>query len=256
MLSRRVLPLVLMAGGLAACHDGADRNRDGSTSALASATTTRGAPPVPQELYTMELRLPDLPPTAAPLHAALDRYVEAQKRSFFASLEAPGARERARDMPWDLDLDIALAARTDRFINVQVDGSAFTGGAHPAPIVASFTYDLHKSRVVGLAELFDDPQAAEVAFATAARRQLLTALDDEDDPLPSDSQQIDAGTAPGKNHYQVFGLLTGTDDKVHGLSFIFPPYQVAPYAAGSQVIDVPSGTFAALLKPEYREAFR
>lgn len=256
MLLRHILSLVLVLTGLAACHDDADRTQGGQAPAPARATADKDTQSAPEGLYTMELKLPDLPGKAAPLRAAIEHYVDRQKRAFLDSLDSPGAREAARQLPWDLNLDIAVAARTDRFINVQVDGSSFTGGAHPAPIVDSFTYDLLKQRVVGIRELFDDPHAAEGAFATEARRQLLTALDDQDDPLSSDSEQIDVGTAPGKDHFRVFSLLTGPDDKVHGLTFIFPPYQVAPYSAGPQAIDVPSDAFSAWLKPEYREAFR
>jgi hypothetical protein len=256
MLSRHILSLCFVAAGLAACQDGADRSNGGNTPSPSRATAHKDTQSSQEGLYTMEVKLPQLPPSAAPLRATIERYVERQKRSFLDSLDAPSAREQAKELPWDLNLDIAIAARTDRFINVQVDGSAFTGGAHPAPIVDSFTYDLRKQRVVGIRELFDDAHAAEGVFATEARRQLLTALDDQDDPLSSDSQQIDAGTAPDKDHYRVFALLTGPDDKVHGLTFIFPPYQVAPYSAGPQAIDVPSDAFSAYLKPEYREAFR
>jgi hypothetical protein len=256
MLVRHILSLVFATAGLVACRDGADRTNDGDTPPPAKADLAKDTQSGREGLYTMELKLPELPPKAAPLRGAIDRYVERQKASFLASLDAPGAKARARELPWDLNLDIAVAARTDRFINVQVDGSAFTGGAHPAPIVDSFTYDLDDQRVVGINDLFVDPHAAENAFAAEARRQLLTALDDQDEPLASDSDQIDEGTAPGKDHYRVFSLLTGPDDKVHGLTFIFPPYQVASYAAGPQAVDVPSESFSAYLKPEYREAFR
>ncbi|MGF6710308.1 hypothetical protein QFZ41_001272 [Luteibacter sp. W1I16] len=256
MLVRHILSLVFATAGLVACRDGADRTNDGDTPPPAKANVAKDTQSGREGLYTMELKLPELPPKAAPLRGAIDRYVERQKESFLASLDAPGAKARARELPWDLNLDIAVAARTDRFINVQVDGSAFTGGAHPAPIVDSFTYDLDDQRVVGIDDLFADPHAAENAFAAEARRQLLTALDDQDEPLASDSEQIDEGTAPGKDHYRVFSLLTGPDDKVHGLTFIFPPYQVASYAAGPQAVDVPSESFSAYLKPEYREAFR
>lgn len=256
MLSRHILSLCFVAAGLAACQDGADRSNGGNTPPPSKADARKDTESGQEGLYTIEVKVSPLPPSAAPLRATIDRFVDRQKRAFLDSLDAPGARERAKELPWDLNLDIAVAARTDRFINVQVDGSAFTGGAHPAPIVDSFTYDLRKQRVVGIRELFEDPHAAESVFATEARRQLLTALDDQDDPLPSDSQQIDVGTAPDKDHYRVFSLLTGPDDKVHGLTFIFPPYQVAPYSAGPQAIDVPSEAFSAYLKPEYREAFR
>ena len=256
MLVRHILPLVLATVGLAACRGSTDRTNGGQTPPPARASDDKNTQSGQGGLYTMELSLPDLPAKAAPLRATIDRYVDRQKRAFIDSLDAPGARESARELPWDLNLEIAVASHTDRFINVQVDGSAFTGGAHPAPIVDSFTYDLDAHRVVGIRELFDDPHAAEKAFAAEARRQLLTALDDRDQPLASDSQQIDAGTEPGKDHFRVFNLLTGPDSKVHGFTFIFPAYQVASYAAGPQAVDVPSTAFSAYLKPEYREAFR
>ncbi|SEM36325.1 Protein of unknown function [Luteibacter sp. UNCMF331Sha3.1] len=256
MLVRHILSLVFATAGLAACRDGADRTNDGDRQPPPQASAHKDTESATQDLYTMEVSMPDLPPGAAALRGQIDCYVERQKRHFLASLREPGARESARQLPWDLNLDIAVASRTDRFINVQVDGSAFTGGAHPAPIVDSFTYDMQEERVIGIREFFDDPHAAESAFASEARRQLFTALDDQEQPLASDSEQIDLGTAPGKDHYRVFSLLTGPDNKVHGLTFIFPPYQVASYAAGPQAIDVPSEAFSAFLKPEYREAFR
>jgi hypothetical protein len=256
MLVRHILSLVFATAGLAACRGSDDRLNSGDTPPPARANVDKDTQSGQEGLYTMELKLPELPQKAAPLRHTIDRYVDGQKRAFLDSLESPDARARARELPWDLNLDIAVASRTDRFINVQVDGSAFTGGAHPAPIVDSFTYDMQEQRVIGIRELFSDPRAAENAFAAEARRQLLTALDDQDEPLGSNSEQIDAGTEPGKDHYRVFSLLTGPDNKVHGFTFIFPPYQVAPYAAGPQAIDVPSGSFSAFLKPEYREAFR
>ncbi|HEY4292988.1 DUF3298 and DUF4163 domain-containing protein [Luteibacter sp.] len=255
MLLRHILSLVFATAGLTACRD-ADQANGADTPPPARAGVDKHTQSAYEGLYTMELKLPELPLAAGELRDTIDRYVDRQKRDFLSSLESPAARARARELPWDLDLDIAVASRTDRFINVQVDGSAFTGGAHPAPIVDSFTFDLEEKRVVGIDDLFADPRAAEAAFATEARRQLLTALDDQDEPLASNSEQIDDGTAPGKDRYRVFSLLVGADNKVHGLTFIFPPYQVASYAAGPQAVDVPSEAFATYLKPEYREAFR
>ena len=256
MLVRHILSLVIATAGLAACRDGADQTNGGHTAPPAQASADKDTRSGQEGLYTMELSLPKLPPKADPLRHAINRFVDGQKRAFLDSLDAPGARDRAREMPWDLNLDIAVSARTDRFINVQVDGQAFTGGAHPAPIVDSFTFDKDADRVVGIRELFTDPDAVEHVFASEARRQLITQLDDQDEPLASDTRQIEEGTAPGKDHYRVFNLLTGPDDKVHGLTFIFPPYQVAAYAAGPQAIDVPSEVFFSYLKPEYRGAFR
>ncbi len=254
MLLRRILSLVFVFTGVAACHEGTG---NAATSAPASAASVaKDSESATDRLYTLEVDSPELKPDWAPLKVALDDYVVRRKHEFLEGLKDPAAQREARQMPWDLNLDIAVAAHTDRFVNAQVDGSSFTGGAHPLPIVDSFTYDIANRRLIALDDLFADPRAAEAAFAVEARRQLLTELDAPDNPLASDPQLIREGTEPGKQHYRVFGLVTGDDDKVHGLSFTFPPYQVAAYAAGTQTLDVPTTVFEALLKPEYRDAFR
>jgi hypothetical protein len=254
MLLRRILSLVFVFTGVAACHEGTDNAA--TTAPARAASDAKDSETGTGNLYTLEVDAPELNPAWAPLKAALDDYVARQKHVFLEGLEDPAARREARQMPWDLNLEIAVAAHTDRFVNVQVDGSSFTGGAHPLPIVDSFTYDAQAQRLIALDDLFTDPKAAEAAFAVEARRQLLTELDAPDNPLASDPELIREGTEPGKQHYRVFGLMTGDDGKVHGLSFTFPPYQVAAYAAGTQTLNVPTTVFEALLKPEYRDAFR
>jgi Protein of unknown function (DUF3298) len=253
---RRTLSLVIAFAGLAGCHDrGQDTGQPAPSAAHAAAKTAKDSESQ-ENLYTVEVHLPDMKPEWAPLKAALQSYVARQKQALITSLSAPAAREQARVLPWDLNLDVSVDGQTADLVNVQVEGSSFTGGAHPVPIIDSFTYDVQRRKLITLADLFIDPAAAEKVFAAESRRQLLTGLDDEQEPLASDPDQIRSGTEPGKNNYNVFALLTGDDGKAHGLTFIFPPYQVAPYVAGTQAVDVPASRFCALLKPEYREAFR
>ncbi|MET0505207.1 MAG: hypothetical protein ABWZ85_07750, partial [Luteibacter sp.] len=92
MLLRHILSLVLVLTGLAACHDDADRTQGGQAPAPARATADKDTQSAPEGLYTMELKLPDLPGKAAPLRAAIEHYVDRQKRAFLDSLDSPGAR--------------------------------------------------------------------------------------------------------------------------------------------------------------------
>jgi Protein of unknown function (DUF3298) len=253
---RRSLSLIIAIAGLAGCQHGSQDTAQHAPSPAHAAAKTAKDSESQENLYTVEIHLPEMKPEWAPLAAALQAYVNRQKQALLTALNDPTAREQARMMPWDLNLDISVDGRTADLINVQVEGSSFTGGAHPVPIIDSFTYDIQRQKLITLADLFTDQAAAEKVFAAESRRQLLTGLDDEEEPLASSPEQIREGTEPGKNHYKVFALLTGEDGKARGLTFIFPPYQVAPYVAGTQAVDVPASRFVALLKPEYRGAFR
>lgn len=251
-MTRCTLASLAMIAVLAGCQRGSQPDPVAATPATsASVQDTQSSA---QNLYTIEAEVPPLPGDWAPLQTTLDNYVSQQKAAFLAGLANPAARAGARQLPWDLDLSVSAPTRTDRLANVQVDGSSFTGGAHPSPIVESFTYDIHERRVVGLDDLFSDPDAAELALAAEARKQLLNRLDG-DEPLATDAQSINDGTVPGQHHFDVFTLLTDGNDKAHGITLVFPPYQVAAYVAGTQTVDVPVDVFARWVKPEYRESF-
>jgi hypothetical protein len=250
-MTRRVLALLAFMTALAGCQ-GSSQSAAPSVAPAASSKDTQSEL---RNLYTIEADLPELPAAWAPLHGALQTYVQRQKIMFLSGLDQPGAREQAQQLPWDLDLGIGVGAQTDRLVSVQVDGSSFTGGAHPTPIVDSFTYDIQRRTVIGLDDLFSDPTAAETALAAEARRQLLTRLDD-DAPLISDAETINDGTTPGEHHFDVFGLMTNGERKATGITLMFPPYQVAAYVAGTQTVDVPAHVFATWLKPEYRATFQ
>jgi len=66
---------------------------------------------------------------------------------------------------------------------------------------------------------------------------------------------VERGTEAKPENFAVF-LVDGLETKAIGLTLVFPPYQVAAYADGTQQLEVPAKVFYPLLKPEYREAFQ
>lgn len=248
------LPLLVLA--LAGAAAGLPARAAGAPSAPPAAIAA-GIDPA---LYRLTVKPLALPAAWAPLRQAVDAWTAAQEHDVLDGLRQPDPdiAASARRNPWTLDLDYRLVAQTDTFAIVQASGSAWTGGAHPNPLLASFAYDLRAGRVIALRDLFSDFRAAETALAQAARRRLLARLGkgDDQEPLASDPRMVRDGTATGKGNYQYFSLLTGADRKAHGLRLIFPTYQVAAYVAGPQSVDVPSKVFAHWLKPAYRDAFR
>jgi hypothetical protein len=149
-------------------------------------------------------------------------------------------------------------------MSVLARGSMDTGGAHPLPLLASFNLHVGDDKVIALADLFADANAALKAVSEEARRQLegraeatlreTTPEQNRADELKRMREWIERGTEAKADNFAVF-LVDGIDAKAIGLTLLFPPYQVAPYADGAQQIEVPAKVFYELLKPEYRTAF-
>lgn len=226
-------------------------------------------PPGPNgqsEGYRYRINYPALQPEWRALDDAVHGYAAGQKQTFFAAVkERPPLKAGDSTVPYELQLDFNVAAQTEAFVSVLGTGSLYTGGAHPAPLVASFNEHLASGRVIALGDLFADPAAGLKLVADETRRQLKAQIDarlrqEIADPkalaeqIKMRSEWIDRGTEPTAANFAVF-LVDGVGGKAIGLTIIFPPYQVAPYVDGELQIEVPVRVFGAQLKPEYRDAF-
>lgn len=214
--------------------------------------------------FAWTIRFPALQPQWRALDTAIHDYADTSKREF---LQASAAADRVKDLDYSLDLTFSIARRTADFVSVTATGSSFTGGAHGMPIVASFNLDLSGKKLVALGDLFVDPAAAFKALSDECRRQLegryaARMRDDADAMTPaqvatdaeSTKKWVEEGTTPTPESFGTF-LIDGLDTKAIGVTVIFPPYQVAPYADGTQQVEVPAKVFYDLLKPEYKDAF-
>ena len=208
--------------------------------------------------YVWHIRYPQL--DSHVLIDALHAYANAAKQEV---RDARAAERSANGQPYSLDLEFTVARHTSDFLSVSANGSSYTGGAHPLPVLASF--NLHSDdKVIALADMFSDADAALRALSDESRRQLEGRAEaelhetatgkDRADALKSMREWIERGTEPKAENFSVF-LVDGIDAKAIGLTLIFPPYQVASYAEGPQQIEVPAKVFYNLLKPEYRDAF-
>src|SRR5690606_5234328 len=65
-------------------------------------------------------------------------------------------------------------------------------------------------------------------------------------------KMIDEGSDADADNFSQFEPVVGPDGKIVALRFVFPPYQVGPYADGVQTVDVP----ADVLLPQVAEAYR
>lgn len=219
--------------------------------------------------YRIVINLPDLPATAKPLADALRATADDAKRQFLQALPDPGEDSASPRRQFELQLDFTVAAHTAVFTSVRETGDVDTGGAHPAPVEGTFVFDHRAGRVITLDDLFAQPDRARKALADFARATLAKRLA-ADAPKPGEAsvaagqewktnmqQMLDYGTKPTNVNFALFVVRAGASDAAAspGITLVFPPYQVAPYSAGTQTVEVPASLFATFLKPAYRGDF-
>jgi len=212
--------------------------------------------------YTYHVRYPQLAPEWSALADALRAYAADRKKDF---LDARLADETTNAPPWNLDLEFNIARRTSDFVSILANGSSDTGDARPAPLVASFNLRTDDGKLIGIADLFTDSGAALATLSEEARRQLegryetrlreSTPDQAQTSALTQMREWVERGTEAKPENFAVF-LVDGLETKAIGLTLVFPPYQVAPDADGTQQVEVPAKVFYPLLKPEYRDAFQ
>lgn len=214
------------------------------------------------EGYSYHIRYPALQPEWRTLDTALRDYATVQKKDFLA---AQSGERSANVAEYQLDITFNIARRTDDFVSVLVNGSSYTGGAHPNPLVASFVLHLSDNKLVNVGDLFADSDAALKILSDESRRQLEGRFDAQlrdqlgegaalAPSLKDMRDWVERGTEPKPENFATF-LVDGLESKAIGLTLVFPPYQVAAYVDGAPQVEVPAKLFHALLKPDYVAAF-
>lgn len=136
------------------------------------------------------------------------------------------------------------SAAKGRFASVKLAVSTYTGGAHPNHFPTTLVFDLEKDTTLGLDDLFTDTEKALQTISTICREVLATHLGKDW------SYDIAPGTEPTRQNFKRFVL---TDE---GVAFFFMPYQVAPYAAGEQVVTIPWTDMSDFIAPWITDSIR
>jgi len=194
--------------------------------------------------YGIHARVPVLAgdePAIAKANAAVRARVQAIVDDFAADhreLAAAEAGVAPLGQPWSLEIDYSTPYRTDKLAAFRLSGYEYRGGAHGMPIIETLLIDLADGRLLTPADLFRSDSDWLQVLSERSR----VALKDRD-LLGPDLDWLNRGTAPDVENFQL--LMPGPD----GLTVIFPPYQVAPYAAGPQEVVVPWDELTGLLSP-------
>jgi hypothetical protein len=190
--------------------------------------------------YDVAIAYPHIVGSDAP---AVDRINRAIRDSLTAF--AAGIKPRPADFTGDPEMDRMIVgeaqggpARTflgDRLFSSRVDVYAYTGGAHGNTFSFPFTYDLATGEPVRFGDLFRQGTAYLDTLAALTTERLAAQRDTSYwfvDQIPAE---------PGS-----FAFFTlGADS----LSVFFPPYAIAPYAAGASEATLPYTALRHVLSP-------
>lgn len=142
------------------------------------------------------------------------------------------APAQAQTLSLDIDYRNDKSKNADNYVFTVL---TYTGGAHGLQATKTFSYDIN-GKLIKLSDLFTTGESGLKTISTFVIRDLIGRS-------ISDSTWINEGASPNSENYQNFTI---SED---GLTFIFDPYQVAPYSAGAQNVTVPLTNFKNIANP-------
>lgn len=271
----RVFALLAIALAVAGC----ERKQPPDHSAVTGTSTTRSvaepAPaPAPVKLeevleittqYVIGISYPKREVRYPQLAAEMKRYADEQRAQFMDAVNARAQGDGKDALLYDLSLRFSEIIDSPELAAYSVDGSSFTGGAHGTALMERFVWLPRQNKRLAFTELLPAEQGRE-AIADYVREQLHTALSqrvDADDMPPAERTQftrdagrmIDEGTTAEPENFAVFEPVADRAGKLVALRFIFPPYQVGPYADGMQTVEVPASVMKPHIDPRYLNLF-
>jgi len=132
------------------------------------------------------------------------------------------------------DVQYAVIGQSEGFLSIKLDISGYSGGAaHPYHYSITVNYDLEQSREATLDEIFLPNSNYLQKISEYCKAKLAT----RDIGFDMFAQ----GADPTPENYQRWNISK------EGLLITFDEYQVAPYAAGPQIVLIPFGELAGLI---------
>ena len=134
--------------------------------------------------------------------------------------------EMEHEHPYELKATYRIV-RSPKTVSVVWNVWNFTGGAHGNLDIVTFVYDTGTKQPVELHDLFSDEQSVLNLLSNLSHTKLAETLG-----TMADAEMIKSGTSPDLDN---FACVVPTPE---GVRVYFQPYQVAPWAAGPQEVNI------------------
>lgn len=170
--------------------------------------------------------------------SAIEQFIRDTTQSFlttFLDMNLPEAGTAA----WFLEITSEEFWYSNAIVSVVLTISDYTGGAHGNMTYNTSTFDLSAGTTLTLNDLFIAADPLPTLFPLVSQdlqNQMGT---------NADITWIEGGTGLNPDNYLNFAVTDGE------LIFFFPPYQVAPYAAGPFQVSIPFSAIQTILAPPF-----
>ncbi len=173
---------------------------------------------------------------------AVGEYVATTTNIFKESIK--DAEQWYSGAKYGLEGEYDIPLQNDRFVSIMFNGYMFTGGAHGMQIYQTMVFDTLNAKKLVFSDVFDGNKYTNEL--SAAFRKKINGLETLE---MSDADWIKSGTEAKPENFQYWYLAKD------GFHVIFPPYQIAAYAAGSFDLAVPYSELPSL-KPDVANALK
>lgn len=227
-----------------------------TTSPILGATSTQGGDyryVENQPYYTVDITYPAQLSLASDASTKAERTIEQALANDIAQFKQDG--DFANLTPQDIqtqglgaDRKYALGATYEKYEGANTVSYVFlvyedTLGAHPNSFYSTFTFD-QSGNLLQLADIFKPGSNYLTVLSPLAYQSVVAQLKAKEGSTPG-SDELDTarvGTEPSPESLQFYYIDGNT------LHLLFPPYQVAAYAAGAFDVPIPMSQLSTILK--------
>jgi hypothetical protein len=201
-----------------------------------------------QKRFTMNIQYPNVALAQHPLFAkeandVIAAFVANIKSDFQKSVTEIPSENTPKDFTSDLTMRFTPLLLSPTIISIRFDTSEYVAGAaHPSNHVRILNYDFAKHLLLSPTDLFASSTQALPFLSSYSRIALRTLFADMTEQ--EITAQMLPGTAPTHENFQEIGITKA------GLTVLFNPYQVAPYARGVPEVKIPLADMSPPLQTE------
>ena len=186
--------------------------------------------------YTVEINYPNV--KSKQLLAYSDDYIKNKKKEF---KEEISKEEPLNSSKYEFKADYEINDNNN-ILGLHLNISEYTGGAHHIRYDKSYYYNKESNEIVSIKDFLEKDTSLD-KLANLSYYYVMKYSDDNN--LNFDKEGVKEGLSSNLNNFEHFNFI---DD---GLEFIFPPYQIAYYAAGEIKIVIPYDELNGIIKNKY-----
>lgn len=187
--------------------------------------------------YIVEINYPKV--KSKQLLAYTDDYIKNKKKEF---KEEISMEEPLNSSKYEFKADYKVTDNNNNILGLHLNISEYTGGAHHVRYDKSYYYNKESDEIVSIKDFLEKDTSLD-KLANLSYYYVMKYSDDNN--LNFDKEGVKEGLSFNLNNFEHFNFI---DD---GLEFIFPPYQIAYYAAGEIKIVIPYDELNGIIKNKY-----